>query len=1587
MFYTPSSQKVEDKKEKKIIYRDEYMDSFDKVYSSSSKENILMYYGIGGIGKSTLLETIEKKVTKDENSIIIKYDFDDKNFTQTKVYEEIIISLLKAKKKIKYLPILFAQYWKKANPNSEFKESKLPFVEEGTFLGDMLSEISGEEMLALGGASVNVLHKIYKRAAKEVTFSKSILAELNSHKDASLEELLTLFPIFLAYDLEEIRQKNDYKFLFLFDTYEKIGANINTGADTWIKDLIYHISLKENSQISSNALFIFAGREELAWESGWNPYILHHEILNLSHAEITQMLQNAEVLNENFAQSVIELSKGQPFYVDLAIEMYKKEPNKDDLNLDGITTNEIFERFVRYLSTEELTIIEILSVPRHFDMHLYKYLLHEFKITYPDSLSDDLMNYSFFKKRDERYSMHDLMRDSIELNLAKKEIQKINQVLFNWYENIVEKLEYKNISERNLDNFSEYVYHLLKRGDNSSVIEIYKEKIEAKLELAGKYHFLVELTSNLIKSMKNEEFKTYLLIQLVSLYNKIDDKESAADIIEELTYRTIAPDLYNNYTYVVAYYEDQFTPTHKQKEKFFFENILKQYTKAIKNAPTEIKLLSLIRLSNIYRKNRDLINAKKHLMEAYTLSQNENSEKYLADIYDKLHFVYRDQNDFEKALDNTLKALEIRNKQLHSKHLKIGKNYRDIANFLFSYKKYSLETKKYMLKSLKIYSYYYDSTSSEVFFMYQKLGLILLRLEEVDDFLENIPSFIDPILLKIALIKKDILDESSLRAIYEIAPSERVSILTMYARYAVTYDKEKAVELYEEILLTTSNLHEKVNILFFCARVSANYSFLKAESYYLKYLQAVEETEDLYLLFKANTYLYAFYYKDNTKAQFYAQQQLEISQKISLNQKYKYRAYSSLVHSCKKNQKLKEKYLWNIYETAKEMQSTKHILESLKSLYYFYKAEKNVEAQFKILDIQEEYTREKKIFPFLDITYAIKAKIYAEENDFKNVELYYDKQIELRKRGTDHLKLAKGYLFKADLYPVNGDHYKYYLDKGLEILVEHNEQEEIYKYIEYYMKFCSDTLEKKIEYMEKRLTIAREINSKSMILNSLDELSRFYISQEDSENSILYLQKKIDLLHGDEEYLKEYSQALTRIVYIKLANNETDGLHKLQLKRVNAELKLGNRENIKNLLSKMNHHYSKEEMLSMYKMYMGQFFSQGSIKPVVPLIEEYYAYVYKLRDKKEMALFWKSLSKHIKKVLDLEYRVQIESYNQLLNLNNRYLSNFIYDHKVEAKIAYNKKNYDNLRKILIDTVEYFDHNDKRLYAKYRDKYNNFETRMSKLFLVNGEILYSKLKPIIEEIDDIPASNQEIFFMKLKEILEMISRGEEFEENLSTKGLELTYVTQVLGAKVDNFSELNYGFHDIENLLRYACFETDLKLIELNINSQIKYRLAFKTNDNYESLEPISSYSEYVHSSRNYAKLISKMFFNGDGVFVPMNMDILFESLAVLDTNKEKIQEITIDEIINICVEELANKNYNELIISNIVYSLYYSGAFNINIKLRAVVEQKLTLKELSVQELLLLLKEYAKEKLNGLYLKGEFQEVLYDMLWMKKSVL
>jgi len=496
--------------------------------------NIIFYYGVGGIGKTSLQKHLkEAHLDRDKDAIYSWVDFYIAKNRSTHKALRLLSQNFQVKEKISFtaFDIAYSIYWSKAFPEQDLSKAKLPFIEEGNLLSGVVGLFEDTSAVSVGLSLISyAADKI-----KQFSFDLKLQEQLKALEQLEADAIEDKLPYFFNKDINKYKENNPEKKVVIFlDTYEALWMDKRTDAnalsqDEWIRDSL----ISE----SKNILFVICGREKLRWSEetpAWEEKdtrgiaeLDQHRVGYLSKKDMRYFLDSCDINEVAIQDEIVASAKGIPFYLDLCVDIYYEIKSKKEIptpeDFLNVKQEKIFERFMRYLDKDEHKTLYALAHARYFDEEIFELLVQKFSPAHCISDLDAINRFSFITQDGDEYYIDGLMRES--LLKAQSDTQNIRayEFLCEYYNKCLINLDIIHHPQESVEVLNEAVY---------SHLQLYELGVHESLEKFRKTIFIF-LKAYALNSTKFSLHIITIFENLASLYISLGSYASAFDIYEQ----------------------------------------------------------------------------------------------------------------------------------------------------------------------------------------------------------------------------------------------------------------------------------------------------------------------------------------------------------------------------------------------------------------------------------------------------------------------------------------------------------------------------------------------------------------------------------------------------------------------------------------------------------------------------------------------------------------------------------------------------------------------------------------------------------------------------------------------------------------------------------------------------------------------------------------------------------------------------------------------------------------------------------------------------------------------------------------------
>ena len=377
--------------------REHYKESFDHWFGRHvggiDPWKVLVYYGVGGIGKSRLLQELIKRAGTSGKPIrIVKLDFDSDEI------DSPALALAAFRRQWGGTCPLFdfalGRFWQMGGRSVEsLRKQALP---EDGFLYELANFASS---IASGGFfSLGLVKELWKKQEALRSRYGSLSNDFASLEELPIADLALRLPLLLgdAVRKSAAESRAPQPLLVCIDGHERLlTRDYKLGklhGDEWLKELI---------ACAEFGLYVICGRNQIPWsqkDRDWTPYIDQHLLGGLGQSDADKFLASIPVVESGVRRTIIRAARGVPLFLDLCASIYLVKTHAGE----GVRPSdfdcahdEVIDRFLECLDRDQAQAVRALSVLESFDRRVFTAVIGVLNIRIPTPLYDEFCAASY----------------------------------------------------------------------------------------------------------------------------------------------------------------------------------------------------------------------------------------------------------------------------------------------------------------------------------------------------------------------------------------------------------------------------------------------------------------------------------------------------------------------------------------------------------------------------------------------------------------------------------------------------------------------------------------------------------------------------------------------------------------------------------------------------------------------------------------------------------------------------------------------------------------------------------------------------------------------------------------------------------------------------------------------------------------------------------------------------------------------------------------------------------------------------------------------------------------------------------------
>jgi tetratricopeptide (TPR) repeat protein len=675
-----------------FVDREECITLFNNAYKALGQDfyQIIMFYGVGGIGKTSLINELSKRINR-LDAIWHKLDFENGCEVTSSLIDLRMSLSQKYKIQFPTFDLAYGVYWQKTHPEITLNKNNLSIIEDSEILTSILSYFGHIPIIGL----VPLVSKLIQSAASSLKewWTKNGNIDLLYLPEMPSYKIVEILPAYWAKDFRNYLESKKRTAVFFIDTYEALFGTerseyVLSTRDEWVRELIGNLP---------GTLWVISGREKLIWRE---EACLTYEFLEeLPEDDAIKLLQHYGISDENIMARIVQ-SSCVPYYLILCINTYQeirkhKEPKVDDF---AKIRKEIFTCLIRNLTYSETETLKVLSSARYWDDTLFELLVKQFQTGYPATALSQLCRFSFIYEGNlpGMWYMHQLMRTSLQEYQDKNLMKKVHAFLFKYYNDQLQDLDIKSITDANRAALKEAFYHGQIALGAEEFLSWFSNK-EIIFNNSAEWGLLISLYNDIIIFAEQQLGSEHpdvatILNNLADLYNSQGKYNEAEELfkrslaIREKVFGPEHSDVAGSLNNLADLYNSQ--GKYNEAEELFKRSLA--IWKRIFGPEHTLVATVMNNLAELYRSLGRYDEAEPLYKQSLAIWEKDLGSEHpiVATALNNLSLMYRSEGKYYEAELVLKRSLAIREKVLGSEHPDVAASMNNLASLYKSQGKY-----------------------------------------------------------------------------------------------------------------------------------------------------------------------------------------------------------------------------------------------------------------------------------------------------------------------------------------------------------------------------------------------------------------------------------------------------------------------------------------------------------------------------------------------------------------------------------------------------------------------------------------------------------------------------------------------------------------------------------------------------------------------------------------------------------------------------------------------------------------------------------------------------------------------------------
>jgi tetratricopeptide (TPR) repeat protein len=535
-FYRPFTDRTEPRKK--------FWDLYHEMKTSAKNENhelrVLNFHGMGGIGKTKLLEQliIELNAQIDSPKYIL-FDFES-----TQSVPKILMTMrnLLRNEFAVHFNLFDLAYYKYLQMTGELINLEV-FQFHSDQPGVLQHLLSHHGQLPKIDLYFHCLHVAQKHVPQLSEWTEYFKDEINQLNYYSTEEIYNNLAYFFALDLSKHVANLSEPMVIFFDSYERLVSEFSGKTRKLEQDLWIHSEHFGLIPYCQNILWVIAGRDRLKWadaNSEWIGSIFFQPLGELSEEDSLYFLEHSGIPSSELRHQIFQITSGTPVYLDLYVTNYMEVRKKQEhvsIHDLGRNKEQLVSRYLKNLPEEQEHCMYVLACLNDWNIELLYELADKNIIKIGESLIEEIGNFSIIVHESDQYYMHRTVRELLLVDIPVRIRETTYRFMDEYFGRLLADMDVNNLDFET--HLVRYVTRKLERTlTEVEFSEFFKEinKHLQKLEQHAKYQIncnVLQLLSTFALNHYHEQAITpEILYYYANQLNKNGNYQQALEIIE-----------------------------------------------------------------------------------------------------------------------------------------------------------------------------------------------------------------------------------------------------------------------------------------------------------------------------------------------------------------------------------------------------------------------------------------------------------------------------------------------------------------------------------------------------------------------------------------------------------------------------------------------------------------------------------------------------------------------------------------------------------------------------------------------------------------------------------------------------------------------------------------------------------------------------------------------------------------------------------------------------------------------------------------------------------------------------------------------